>query len=351
MTASTPRPTLLSSSSTSTSHQRMVYSTSNIHNYATNTKVINLKRSQSTTRKPNNHSLPPLPLPSLSSSSSSLITPTASTPSLTNIEVVSTPKNTSRMDSIRRALTTNRSSKKENSFLLNRSNSIFGINNSSNNNSGSRRDQRSFSLHNPSTPPLYISLPDVEQRNSNHTTPPLSPPTSAVANNKVWIPTVMPKTLPDLTQQQDCIIRHIAILSIESHAGVDNMDVDLLSILETATKKSSSSLWGKLKAHILTPSTEQSNPFNNATLLTNDGATTQGGEKKIGVSLCTSSSGSLNCNYKIPSLKSFENWKIHCPSIAACFSQNSFAPNFLKDCILAMIDQGMRHQSKHYILL
>lgn len=272
----------------------MVNSTSNI-NYLTKTNAdisTSLTRSKSVSKKPStNHYLPPIQ------------------------QVELTIKNTpSRMDTIRRALTTR--SKKDSPSILNRSNSIFST--------SSRRDQKSFSVHNPSTPPLYISLPDVEQL---HTTPPLSPPS---INQQIWI---IPAHLPDLTQQQDCIIRHIAVLYIESHVDDCIILDDLLNLIEN--KKQSTSLWGKLKTHILTPNENTTNPFN---ALTNS-------EKKIGISLSNLSSGSLNNQqqtYKIPDVPNFENWKTHCPSIIASFSSNSLAPSFLKDCVLSMIGQGNR---------
>ncbi|KAG2232209.1 hypothetical protein INT48_003899 [Thamnidium elegans] len=267
--------------------KRLVNSTSNIHQFTqTNPDITdNLKRSKSTSKKQ---------------------------PDLMT-------KNTSRIDSIRRALTTSRT--KKDSSILSRSNSIFS----------SRRDQKSYSLHNPSTPPLYISLPDVEQL---HTTPPLSPPSS---NQQIW---TIPNYLPDLTQQQDCIIRHIAVLYIESHVVNDCILLDdLLALLENNKKSSSSaaSLWGKLKTHILTP--------NESTMANTQQQQQQqqlgNNEKKIGVSLSNISNGSLNSQQKMVEMQNFEYWKTQCPSVDSCFSSSSYAPGFIKDCILAMIDQDV----------
>lgn len=270
----------------------MVNSTSNIHLLSKTSSDVStsLSRSKSVSRKPNSSQyLPPIQ------------------------QVEMTNKNTpSRMDTIRRALTTR--SKKESSSILSRSNSIFSA--------GNRRDQKSLSLQNPSTPPLYISLPDVEQL---HTTPPLSPPS---ANQQIWI---IPAYLPELTQQQDSIIRHIAALCIESHVDDCIILDDLLNIIEN--KKQAISLWGKLKTHILTPNDNPQNPFN----------TISHTEKKIGVSLSNLSSSSLNHQqpvYNVRDVPNFENWKTHCPSVISSFSSNSLAPTFLKDCVLTMIGQG-----------
>ncbi|KAI9481462.1 MAG: Rho GTPase activation protein [Benjaminiella poitrasii] len=219
----------------------------------------------------------------------------------------------SRMESIRRALTTSRRKDSKAHHL---------------------RDHRSFSLHEATKPPLYISLPNIEQL--NHTTPPLSPPT---ANQPTY---AISNPLPELSQHQDSIIRHIAIICMESHLIEDDFVLDdLLAVLDT--KKSSSSMattfWGKLKTHILTPTTESSAPVS----LPSPTAS----EKKIGVSLSNLSSGSLNPlpisqPYKRASEHAlFEKWKSMCPSIAPCFSSNSLAPHFLRDCVLAMIQQDL----------
>lgn len=264
--------------------KRLVNSTSNIHHLTQPTldTSSSIKRSKSTTKKQ---------------------------------PVDTMTKNTSRIDSIRRALTTSRNKKdgSGNNNSPSRSNSIFSSN---------RREQKSYSLHNPSTPPLYISLPDVGQL---HTTPPLSPPS---ANQTIW---TIPPYLTDLTSQQDSIIRHITVLFVESHAANDLvLHDDLLGLLENNKKPSAASLWGKLKTHILTP---------------NETITTQPlmhhhNEKKIGVSLSNTSNGSLNNYQKIPEVQNFELWKTHCPSVISCFSPHSYAPAFIKDCVLAMIEQG-----------
>lgn len=269
--------------------QRMINSTSNIPNLTT---CNSLKRSNSTSKK--------LPTIMDSSSSSSNGSSSSSVKS----------SNISRMDTIRRALTTSRSKKE----LTRSATGLFQPSN--------RREKKSFSLQNP---PLFISLPDVEQL---HTTPPLSPPS---ANQQIW---TIPPFLPDLTQQQDNIIRHIAVLFIDSHVIEEESILldDLIALLETNNKKS---LWGKLKTHILTPTAENgpSNPLFNHT--TNN-------EKKIGVSLSNTSHGSLNI-YKLRDSPNIEHWKTHCPSVISCFSSHSLSPNFLKDCILSMIDQGKKN--------
>lgn len=301
------------------SHQtRMINSASNVQCLTKTTDIsppATLIRSKSTSRKPSlNYTAQNLPSLQPIVPITTIPNTTSNTPALTAIP----PKNR-RMDTIRRALTTSRSKKE--SPGLNRSTSIF--------NQTTRRDQKSFSVHNPSTPPLYISLPDMEQL---HTTPPLSPPS---ANQQIW---TIPSHLPDLTLQQDSIIRHVALLHIESHVTVEVISLDdLLALLDFNKKSSnSSSLWGKLKTHILTPTNENSpNPFNNSGVSNN----TQSSEKKIGVSLSNTSFGSLNI-YKMRESESIVYWKTHCPSVVLCFSSHSLAPNFLKDCILAMVDKG-----------
>ncbi|CAO3617168.1 unnamed protein product [Mucor hiemalis] len=311
------------------SHQtRMINSSSNVH-YLTKATDISppatLPRSKSTSRNPSLNyitcNLPPVQPIAPINANTIIANTTPNTPALTATTATSPAIKNRRMDTIRRALTTSRAKKE--SPMLSRSTSIF--------NQSTRRDQKSFSVHNPSTPPLFISLPDMEQL---HTTPPLSPPS---ANQQIW---TIPSYLPDLTLQQDSIIRHIALLHIESHVTFEVISLDDLLALLDFNKKSSntSSLWGKLKTHILTPTSENSpNPFNNSGVANS----TQSNEKKIGVSLSNTSFGSLNI-YKMRESGFIENWKTHCPSVISCFSSHSLAPNFLKDCILAMVDKDIK---------
>jgi hypothetical protein len=202
------------------------------------------------------------------------------------------------MESIRRALTT--SSRKKD-----RSATVPAVTAST-----LRRDQRSYSLHTPAAPPLYISLPDLEKE--PHTTPPLSPPS---ANQQIWI---IPSQLAEITTQQDNIIRHVAVLYIDECVDTSSdMMEDLFSILES---KKASSLWGKLKTHILQQ--------DGGALYSN---------KKIGVSLSC-----LDINQPIIVNASFvDKCKTMCPSMLTLFSEHSQVPRFLEDCILAMIDKGI----------
>ncbi|KAI8069739.1 Rho GTPase activation protein [Gilbertella persicaria] len=177
----------------------------------------------------------------------------------------------SRMESLRRALTTSRRKEKQNTIL-------------------------------------QISLPLVE---SLHTTPPLSPPTVGV----------LPRFIPDIPQQQDAIVRHMAVLYIESY--LDDLD----DVLTWVDMKKSSSLWGKLKTHILTPTSDP--PFSFPSSPT--------GEKKMGVSLGDLSNPSL-CQ---PSMEDIKPWKTVCPSIVSCFSIHARVPGFIKDCVLTMIHQDI----------
>ncbi|KAI8885095.1 RhoGAP-domain-containing protein [Backusella circina FSU 941] len=207
------------------------------------------------------------------------------------------------MESIRRALTT--SSRKKD-----RSATVPAVTTST-----LRRDQRSYSLHTPSAPPLYISLPDLEKE--HHTTPPLSPPS---ANQQIWI---IPSQLAEITTQQDNIVRHVAILYMDEHIDSnDNLIEELLALLES---KKASSLWGKLKTHILT--TQQDG--NGGALYSN---------KKIGVSLSC-----LDINKPITINAAFvEKCKTMCPSMLSLFSEHSQVPKFLGDCILVMIDKDLK---------
>ena len=216
--------------------------------------------------------------------------------------IIANTRTISRMETFKRALTTTTSRRK----------------NSSSNSSISTAS---------SAKPLYISLPDVEQLNQNQTSPPLSPPTVATSHQ---INTVT--TLSELTLKQDCIIRHIAILYVESHVDDSTLIDGLLNILsnkKSSASSSSSSLWGKLKTHILTPTMEhpQQQLPSPSTI-----------EKKIGVSLCNLSNRSLKSQ---TFSNEFEKWKANCPTVEACFSTNSLVPDFLKDCIIALIDQGI----------
>ncbi|KAI7901552.1 Rho GTPase activation protein [Cokeromyces recurvatus] len=207
------------------------------------------------------------------------------------------------MESIRRALTTSRRKDPKQNQLQ----------------SAAYREHRSFSLQDTSKPLLHISLPNIEQL--NHTTPPLSPPTTQHTYH-------LPNALPELTQQQDHLIRHIAIIFMDSYPIEDE---DLLALLDihkksstTTTTTTAASLWGKLKTHILTPTTEPIHaPLPSPTT----------SEKKIGVSLSNLS--------HVPENALFEKWRSLCPSIVTCFSSNSLVPHFLRDCILAMIQQDL----------
>lgn len=183
------------------------------------------------------------------------------------------------MNTLKRALTTNRSKKQSH-----------------------RQKFYSFQHQEINTSPLHISLPNVEHSFSTNT-PPLSPPTS--------IQLSIPHYLPELSQ--DHIIRHLSLLYINH--------VDIEDILDY---KKSTTLWGKLKTHILTPTSDTStNPIHSIQV--------------IGVSLTNLSSGSLSL---LSSSTAFDHWVQVCPYVKSCFSQNSLVPDFLRHCILAIIEQG-----------
>lgn len=183
----------------------------------------------------------------------------------------------SRMESIRRVLTTTR-----------------------------RRNVRA-----PNTQPLHISLPD------QLCTPPLSPPTF----------TSLPNDLPKIQQQQDCILRHMALLCLE--LPVEEAE-DILDL------KKGSNLWNKLKTHILTPTAEpsphQQQPQQSLSLSL---PSTMSIFKLSGMHTDTSS-------FEVDSQSVFfERWHTVCPSILSCFSADAQIPIFLKDCVLALIDQDI----------
>ncbi|CEP16466.1 hypothetical protein [Parasitella parasitica] len=225
--------------------------------------------------------------------------------SKSNNAVNSTKTTISRMETFKRALTTSRRKNSPNAC------------------SGSTTTQA-----------LYISLPDVEQLNRYHTTPPLSPPTGSTvaSDSNLYHHQISSATaLPDLNLKQDCVIRHIAVLHVESHVEDAVLD-DLLSMLSKKPSSAAASLWGKLKTHILTPTAEYP-PSSPAASIA---------EKRIGVSLCNLSNGSLKSQASSPSSSgSFDRWKSHCPAVDACFSSNSLVPGFLQDCITALIDRGI----------
>ncbi|KAI8988743.1 Rho GTPase activation protein [Pilobolus umbonatus] len=214
--------------------------------------------------------------------------------------------NPSRMKTIRRALTTSR--RKDKSPAASDTSSI-------------RRDNRSHSLHNPSLTSLHITLPDIEQLNNYHT-PPISPP-SMSTNQYKWM---MPAHLPELSPAQDSIIRHIAALYVETHVNDDFLLDDLLALL-VDTKKPSS-LWGKLKTHILTSQIHTPSDTSSLSYFTAIN------ERKMGVSL---SNLSYNDTHQVIPSSSFDTWASSCPSIKACFTQNTKVPHFFKECVLAII--------------
>ncbi|KAI8988401.1 Rho GTPase activation protein [Mycotypha africana] len=230
-------------------------------------------------------------------------------------------KTNSRIEAIRRAFTTSRPKglKSVNYGVSSPASTISLLQNYN------RHDQtRSVSVYSQATP-LYISPPDIEQLHE-YTTLPLSPPstTAILANTAAAI-----NYLPELSEQQDTIVRQMAILYIDSK--VDNDCIDLNSLL--AFSSSASTLWERLKSHILTPS--NSDYHQAVPTVTNNN---NGDNRIIGVSL---SNLTQHHNNGSTTSISFEKWVSICPSVAACFSQNSLIPNFLKDCILAMIEQDI----------
>ncbi|CAO3673102.1 unnamed protein product [Rhizopus stolonifer] len=201
-----------------------------------------------------------------------------------------TPTSSSRMETLKRALTTNRK------------------------NSTTSKPSKSYSVNNP---PLFISLSEIP----THASPPLSPPSAVQHHQHVW---TMPMYLPELNPTQDAILRHTALLFVEDYTDDPFNIEDYLAVVDT--KKTSSSLWGKLKAHILTPN--GSNTMIDLTPLP---------EKRIGVSL-SQLGFTFSGTQDDPALDAWVNVS---PSVASCFSSRAQIPNFLKDCILCMIKQDM----------
>jgi hypothetical protein len=180
----------------------------------------------------------------------------------------------SRMESIRRALTTTR-----------------------------RRNLRTSST-------LHISLPDQLY------TPPLSPPTS----------TSLPTDLPKVQHhQQDCILRHMALLYLE--LPIDEAE-DILDL------KKASNLWNKLKTHILTPTTEINPQQLHQSPLPSPPTT-------MSIFNLTNMNTDLAPFEINDQSVFFERWRTVCPSIISCFSAEAQIPIFLKHCVLTLIDQDI----------
>ncbi|KAG0744828.1 hypothetical protein G6F61_006044 [Rhizopus arrhizus] len=169
------------------------------------------------------------------------------------------------------------------------------------------RIKRALTTRKTNPPSLHISLSDIQQAS-----PPISPPSSAI-HQHVW---TIPNDLPQLNLIQDAMIRHTALLFIESSVEDFVLDDYLPDI-----KKSSSSLWNKLKAHILTPGGSS----NLVDLVI---------EKRIGVSL-SNLNYTTNDNLDEPWLQQF-------PLVTSCFSNQAQVPSFIQDCVSCIIQQDIR---------
>jgi hypothetical protein len=186
----------------------------------------------------------------------------------------------SRMESIRRALTTTR--------------------------------RRGNLARSSTTQSLHISLPDQLY------TPPLSPPTST---------TSLPNDLPQVQQQHDCILRHMALLYLE--LPVEEAE-DILDL------KKANNLWNKLKTHILTPTTEANPQLQQLQQLPVPSPPTSMSIFNL-ASMNTDTSPFQVNNQSV----FFERWRTVCPSILSCFSAEAQIPIFLKHCILTLVDQDI----------
>lgn len=133
---------------------------------------------------------------------------------------------------------------------------------------------------------------------------------------------MLPSTLPELTQEQDNTIRHLSLLYL------NNIDE---SVIQELLEYKRNSLWGKLKVHMNgTPEVQ-----------TNTELGSDNNRNIIGVSLSNISSGTLSQHSTATNTISFEKWVASSPPIQSCFSSNSMVPNFLRDCILAIVDQDL----------
>ncbi|CAO3698846.1 unnamed protein product [Rhizopus microsporus] len=160
--------------------------------------------------------------------------------------------------------------------------------------------QKAYSVHNP----LHISLTDLSST-PMMTSPPPSPMSAVHYHQHIW---TIPHQLPELNQIQDSILRHTAVLFMESF-----IEHDTLQDCYLVTKKSPSSLWNKLKQHISNGDIDH--PIT---------------KHIIGTSLS-------NLNYDHPC-----SHQVQVSLMTSCFSNRAQIPNFLKDCILSMTQKDIR---------
>ncbi|KAI9277456.1 Rho GTPase activation protein [Sporodiniella umbellata] len=182
-------------------------------------------------------------------------------------------------------------------------------------------NKKSFSVNNP---PLFISLPAIPLSTSS--SPPLSPPSAVQHHQHVW---TMPLYLPELNSTQDAILRHTALLFIERSTDEPFLPEDYW--VETAKSVPAQSLWGKLKAHILTPNGSHTLDFPQPD---------PSEPRRIGVALYHLPSRALTQPEPLQD-DALAAWVHQSPSVASCFSSRAQIPNFLKDCILCMINQDL----------
>ncbi|KAI8878968.1 Rho GTPase activation protein [Backusella circina FSU 941] len=147
----------------------------------------------------------------------------------------------------------------------------------------------------------------LSKKNKRSISPPITSSSTTVCSqggsvkNQAWLS----HHLSQITQEQDSVVRHIASLYIANHVDND----DLVRLLAT---KRGFILWRKLKLLY-------SNPTG-----------------RVGVSL--SSLGYSSSVYTHPAL---DRWISQFPGVAPYFSQNAKVPEFLKDCILAIVDKDV----------
>jgi hypothetical protein len=152
----------------------------------------------------------------------------------------------------------------------------------------------------------------LSKKNKRSISPPMTSSSTTVCSQGGSVKNQMslPHHLSQITQEQDNIVRHIASLNIANHVDND----DLVQLLAT---KRASFLWKKLKALY-------SNPTG-----------------RVGVSL-----SSLDYSSSVYTNPALDRWISQFPSVAPCFSQNAKVPRFLKDCILAIVDKGIKKKKK-----
>ncbi|KAI8144759.1 hypothetical protein BJV82DRAFT_58435 [Fennellomyces sp. T-0311] len=201
----------------------------------------------------------------------------------------------SRLTSLRRALSGNRKERRPLYGVFNRRNSSLVI-----------LEQNQLSPQRAS-----ICTLDTSDRLQTVSTPvgPPSPDGSTSSTNNCRI--------SELSTVQDAIVRHMAVLYVESLVR-DHLSLDqLITMVETKR----TSLWYRLKTHIRVGAHKQSSE-----------AVSRSPTKTFGIPLATLAARDKSTGTSVPQCSS---------SMAPCFAPNALIPDIVQNCVLALLGMDM----------